>query len=179
MEMGASAFHVFMLVPTGRAEELEDELIGPDECERFLRWLHGEMGKRPIAIKATCAPHFYRIARQAEREAKTGERSQAGWLDRTTRGCLAGVGFCFISHVGDVFPCGYLEVNCGNVRDKTLEDIWSEAEPFVTLRNFKNYGGRCGKCEFLGICGGCRARAYAVTGDYLRDEPLCSYDGAS
>ncbi len=178
VEMGASAFHVFMLVPTGRAEELGDELIGAEECERFLRWLHSEIGKRPIAIKATCAPHFYRIAQQGERAAKTRDGMRAGGLDRTTRGCLAGVAFCFVSHVGDVFPCGYLEVNCGNVRDKSILEIWSNAEPFVTLRNFKNYKGRCGKCKFLAVCGGCRARAYAVTGDYLREEPLCSYNGA-
>ena len=175
IEMGASAFHAFMLVPTGRARDLEDQMIGPDECEKFLRWLHGQVGTQPISIKATCAPHFYRIARQARREVKTDDGSRADGLDTTTRGCLAGVAFCFISHVGDVFPCGYLELNCGNVRGKSLGDIWAGAEPFVTLRDFKNYRGKCGRCEFVALCGGCRARAYTVTGDYLGDEPLCSY----
>lgn len=179
VEMGASAFHIFMLVPTGRATDLQDGLIGAEECERFLTWLHGQVDKQPIAIKATCAPHFYRIAKQAEREGRAGSRPGTGGLDKTTRGCLAGMAFCFVSHVGNVFPCGYLELNCGNIRDKSIEDIWTNAEPFVTLRNFKNYRGKCGTCKFVGVCGGCRARAYAATGDYLRDEPLCLYNGVS
>jgi len=176
-EMGACAFHVFMLVPTGRAEELQDELIGPEECERFLRWVQAEMEKRDMAIKVTCAPQFYRIAQQAAQGKETSGRKRVDGLDRMTRGCLAGTAFCFISHVGDVYPCGYLELNCGNVREKSIQTIWDNADLFVTLRNFKNYTGRCGKCEFVEICGGCRARAYAVTGDYLQDEPLCSYMG--
>ena len=177
VEMGASAFHVFMLVPTGRAKGLEDGMIGAEECERFLQWLHGEMETQPIAIKATCAPHFYRIAKLAERDGAASGR--AGGLDRTTRGCLAGVAFCFVSHVGDVYPCGYLELDCGNVRDGSIKDIWTNAAPFMTLRDFRNYRGKCGACEFVGVCGGCRARAYTVTGDYLQDEPLCLYCGAS
>jgi len=178
VEIGATAFHTFMLVPTGRAQGFEDGMIKPEESERFLKWLYGEIGKRPIAIKATCSPHFYRIARQAEREGSAHERRVQGSLDRTTRGCLAGIAFCFISHVGDVYPCGYLELNCGSVRDRGLRDIWATAEPFVALRDYKNYRGKCGRCKFVGVCGGCRARAFAVTGDYLQDEPLCLYDGA-
>jgi radical SAM protein with 4Fe4S-binding SPASM domain len=179
VDMGAVAFHTFMLVPTGRAKGFEDGMIRPEESERFLRWLHGEMARQPIAIKATCSPHFYRIAKQAEREGNTRERSVRGSLDKTTRGCLAGIAFCFVSHVGEVYPCGYLELPCGSVRDRGMEDIWTSAEPFVTLRDFKNYRGRCRTCEFVGVCGGCRARAYAVTGDYLHDEPLCVYNGVS
>ena len=179
VEMGAAAFHTFMLVPTGRAKGFEDGMVRPDESERFLKWLHGETARQPIAIKATCSPHFYRIAKQAEREGSAGDYLVRGGLDRTTRGCLAGIAFCFISHVGDVYPCGYLELNCGSVRDKSIEDIWTTAEPFLTLRDFKNYRGKCGTCEFVGVCGGCRARAYAVGGDYLGDEPLCLYNGVS
>jgi len=177
VDMGASAFHVFMLVPTGRAKGLENGMIGAEECESFLRWLHGETEAQPIPIKATCAPHFYRIAKQAERDGAAG--GCAGVLDRTTRGCLAGMAFCFVSHVGDVYPCGYLELNCGNVRDESIENIWTTAEPLLTLRDFKNYRGKCGTCGFVKVCGGCRARAYAVTGDYLQDEPLCTYGGGS
>ena len=178
VEMGAVAFHTFMLVPTGRAKGFEDGMIKPEESERFLKWLYGEIGKQPIAIKATCSPHFYRIAKQAERDGGAYEQVVRGSLDRTTRGCLAGIAYCFISHVGQVYPCGYLELNCGNVRDRDLEDIWATAEPFVALRDFKNYRGKCGRCRFVEVCGGCRARAFAVTGDYLQDEPLCLYDGA-
>jgi len=175
VDIGASAFHIFMLVPTGRAIDLKDGMIGAERSEAFLRWLHGEMENRSIAIKATCAPHFYRIAKQAGRGSSTGER--AGRLDTTTRGCLGGIAFCFISHVGDVYPCGYLELNCGNVRERSIKDIWTNAEPFVTLRDFNNYRGKCGTCKYVRVCGGCRARAYAATGDYLNDEPLCLYSG--
>jgi len=175
VDIGASAFHIFMLVPTGRAKDLEDGMIGAERSEQFLRWLHDEIEKRSIAIKATCAPHFYRIARQAGTESSTLD--QGGGLDRTTRGCLGGIAFCFISHVGDVYPCGYLELDCGNVRERGIEDIWLHAEPFLKLRDFSNYSGRCGTCKYVRVCGGCRARAYAVTGDYLHDEPLCLYNG--
>lgn len=178
VEMGAAAFHTFMLVPTGRAQGFEDGMIKPEESEQFLKWLHGEMARQRIAIKATCSPHFYRIAKQAQRGGRGHEQRVQGSLDRTTRGCLAGIAFCFVSHVGEVYPCGYLELSCGNVRDRGLEDIWVTAAPFVALRDFKNYRGKCGRCRFVDVCGGCRARAFAVTGDYLHDEPLCLYDGA-
>jgi len=175
--IGARAFHVFMLVPTGRAKGLEDGMVSAEECERFLGWLHDQVRTQPIPIKATCAPHFYRVVKQAEREGRGGEDHRANGLDRTTRGCLAGTAFCFVSHVGDVYPCGYLELNCGNVREQHIRDIWGTAEPFAALRDFGNYKGKCGSCEFLAVCGGCRARAYAVTGDYLEEEPICAYDG--
>jgi radical SAM protein with 4Fe4S-binding SPASM domain len=92
-----------------------------------------------------------------------------------TRGCLGGTGFCFISHVGVVSPCGYLEIDCGNVNEQHFKDIWEKSPQFLRLRNPDELSGKCGLCEFVRVCGGCRARAYAATGDYMAEEPNCVY----
>ena len=96
-------------------------------------------------------------------------------LDAVTRGCLGGTAFAFISHVGQVQPCGYLELDCGNVREKSFREIWETSSIFRDLRDFGKYEGKCGKCEYMRVCGGCRARAYESTGNYLAPEPLCLY----
>jgi radical SAM protein with 4Fe4S-binding SPASM domain len=96
-------------------------------------------------------------------------------LDAVTRGCLGGTGFCFISHTGIVQPCGFLDLNCGDVTKQSFADIWKSSKIFTNLRNYKNLEGKCGACEYKAVCGGCRARAYEATGDYLAEEPLCSY----
>jgi len=93
-----------------------------------------------------------------------------------TRGCLGGSSFCFISHTGQAQPCGYLEVDCGQVREKAFRDIWENSPIFQNLRDLHQYKGKCGRCEFIKVCGGCRARAYEATGDYLAGEPLCIYE---
>lgn len=98
-----------------------------------------------------------------------------GGMERMTRGCLGGIGFCFISHVGDVQPCGYFDVKAGNVKEKPLGEIWESSRLFRELRDFNLLKGKCGICEFKEICGGCRARAYEATGDYLAEEPYCVY----
>ena len=92
-----------------------------------------------------------------------------------TRGCLAGSAVCFVSHTGEVFPCGYLPVSAGNVRETPLEKIWSEAHLFQVLRDTGNLKGKCGLCEYKNVCMGCRARAYGQVGDYLEEEPFCTY----
>jgi radical SAM protein with 4Fe4S-binding SPASM domain len=91
------------------------------------------------------------------------------------RGCLAGTGFCFVSHVGDVQPCGYLNLVAGNIRKQSFGEIYLESELFRNLRDVSQLGGKCGYCEYRMICGGCRARAYGVQGDYLGEEPYCIY----
>ena len=92
-----------------------------------------------------------------------------------TRGCLAGTGFCFISHIGIVQGCGYLTVPAGDLRKQTFKEIWETSPLFADLRNLANLKGKCGACEYKVICGGCRARAYEATGDYLEAEPYCVY----
>jgi radical SAM protein with 4Fe4S-binding SPASM domain len=96
-----------------------------------------------------------------------------------TKGCLAGTGVCFISHEGEVFPCGYLPATAGDLRKQPFADIWENSTLFNELRNTDNLKGKCGCCEFRNICMGCRARAYAATGDYLDEEPFCIYQPQS
>ena len=96
-------------------------------------------------------------------------------MDAMTRGCLGGTGFCFISHTGQVQPCGYLELNCGNVRETPFPEIWRTSKYFRQFRDQKCYEGKCGVCEFHKVCGGCRARAWSMNGNHMAEEPLCTY----
>jgi heme b synthase len=175
VRLGAAAHHIFLLVPTGRAKEMTDQEISAKQYEKILHWFYEMRKAVPIHLKATCAPHFYRVLRQEAR--KRGEKVDYATygLDAMTRGCLGGTSFCFISHVGTVQPCGYLEVQSGDLKASTFKEVWEHSPVFVKLRDFSNYKGKCGACEYLNVCGGCRARAFEATGDYLAEEPLCMY----
>lgn len=173
--LGAVAHHIFLLVPTGRGKYIVDKEINAKEYEETLNWFYDQREKTSLQLKATCAPHYYRILRQrARKDGKTVNFESHG-LDAVTRGCLAGTGFCFVSHVGRVQTCGFLDVKCGDITKQTFKDVWENSEVFNTLRNFSNLENKCGICEYKRVCGGCRARAYEATGNYLEEEPLCSY----
>lgn len=170
--LGVRAHHIFLLVPTGRGKDLEDRQLSSAEYEETLLWLFRYSQGSPLEIKPTCAPQYYRI--MAQKGAKF-RRSPDG-LHSFTRGCLGGIGFCFISSEGEVRPCGYLEVPCGNIRERPLKEIWEGSEVFLKLRNPDLYGGKCGRCGFRYICGGCRARAHWATGDFMAEEPYCMWE---
>ncbi len=173
--LGAVAHHIFLLVPTGRGKYIVDQEIDAEEYEKTLNWFYDQREKTSLQLKATCAPHYYRILRQrAKMEGKTVTFQSHG-LDAVTRGCLAGTGFCFISHTGVVQTCGFLHLKCGDVKEASFEDIWKNSEIFNSLRKFDQLKGKCGLCEYNRVCGGCRARAFEATGNYLAEEPLCSY----
>jgi heme b synthase len=173
--LGAVAHHIFLLVPTGRGKYIVDQAIDAAAYERTLNWFYDQRDKTPLQLKATCAPHYYRILRQrAKSEGKTISFKTHG-LDAVTRGCLAGTGFCFISHTGIVQPCGYTDVPCGDITQTTFGDIWNHSPVFLKLRDFKQLDGKCGRCEYRAVCGGCRARAFEATGDYMAEEPLCAF----
>lgn len=175
VSLEAVAHHIFLLVPMGRGKELAEQEISALQYEETLHWFYEQREHVPLQLKATCAPHYYRILRQrAKAEGKQVDFHTFG-LDSVTRGCLGGTAFAFISHVGQVQPCGYLELDCGNVREKSFREIWETSAIFRDLRNYEKYKGKCGKCEYIRVCGGCRARAYESTGDYLAPEPLCLY----
>ena len=176
VHLGAVAHHIFLLVPTGRGRELKDQEISALDYEKTLHWFYQQVGKVPLQLKATCAPHYYRIVRQQSKKGGKKFAPKESGLDAMTRGCLGGTSFCFISHVGQVQPCGYLELDCGNVRKKSFEEIWTQSEIFRRLRNTDGYQGKCGRCEFKKVCGGCRARAYEVSGEYMAEEPYCIYE---
>ena len=182
---GADALHIFMLVPVGCGLTIaQSQMLSADEYEKVLHWFYDMSSAVPLDLKATCAPHYFRVrAQRIVEERKQGDRStsfrapSAGHpLHAMTRGCLAGTGVCFVSHHGDVYPCGYLPVTAGNIRATPFDAIWQEAPVFHDLRHLKTSGGKCGVCRYEGICGGCRARAYGATGDYMAGEPYCSYD---
>lgn len=178
ISLGAVSFHPFLLVPTGRGKELADQEIAPKDYERVLTWIYQHRETAGISLKPTCAPHYYRILRQKERLAGRTVAPQTHGLEAMTKGCLGGQGFAFVSHVGVVQICGFLDVAAGNLRDNGLDfqSVWENSPLFREMRDLDKYHGRCGRCEYRRVCGGCRARAYATTGDYLAEEPYCVYE---
>jgi radical SAM protein with 4Fe4S-binding SPASM domain len=212
--LGADALHTFLLVPVGCGVNIaEEQMVPADEYEKILNWFYDRAQEGGIELKATCAPHYFRVVRQrraAERRAASqvasvpsSDRHDIGPTEMTmpgttgialhprpghpnaaypdsmqamTKGCLAGTGVCFISYQGEVYPCGYLPVLAGNLHQQTLAEVWESAPVFQQLRDTDNLKGKCGYCEFRNICMGCRARAFAATGDYLDEEPFCIYE---
>jgi radical SAM protein with 4Fe4S-binding SPASM domain len=222
--LGADALHTFLLVPVGCGVDIADEqMVPPAEYEKMLNWFYDRSLEGGIELKATCAPHYFRVVRQ--RRAAEGRSARAAAeahatqhpsdqsaigptdmmmpgatgvllkpmaapvghhtghpsghpsdMNAMTKGCLAGTGVCFISHEGEIFPCGYLPVIAGDLRKQTFADIWDNAEVFRQLRETDNLKGKCGCCEFRNVCMGCRARAFAATGDFLAEEPFCVYE---
>lgn len=174
-DLGAVAHHIFLLVPTGRGKYIVDQEINAREYEQTLNWFYDQRGKTHLQLKATCAPHYHRILRQRAKEEGETVSFQTHGLDAVTRGCLAGSGFCFVSHRGIVQPCGFLDLNCGDVTQQTFQNIWYNSHHFKILRDSNQLNGKCGVCEYRKVCGGCRARAYESCGDYMAPEPLCQY----
>ena len=161
LKLLVKALHLFLLVPVGCGLEIEEESqLSPMEYERALTWLYRRKKEVDLELKATCAPHYFRIA---------------GVDAKRRLGCLAGISVCFVSSLGYVQPCGYLPLNAGNVRERGIGEIWEDAEVFKLLRIPELLKGKCGSCEFKYVCGGCRARAYAKAGDFLDEEPCCVY----
>jgi heme b synthase len=176
-ELGATAWYMFMIVPTGRGEEIMNELITKEDYEEILDW-HYQMEKdeRDMLVRPTCAPHYYRIVLQKSR--KEGEKFERRSLKFSTggaKGCIAGQVIALIDVNGNVLPCSYFPQFAGNVKEKSFQEIWEKSELFEKLRDFKGYKNKCGSCEYINVCGGCRARAYSIYGDYLEEEPFCTY----
>ena len=172
---GAAAFHPFLLVPTGRGEDLVDVELTPDEYEEVLTWAYHCQKASPMHFKPTDAPQYYRIIRQLSAREGREVTPETYGMEAMTRGCLGGITFAFISHVGDVQPCGYFDMQLGNVKETPFPEIWEKSPVFNDLRDYSKLKGKCGACEYKGVCGGCRARALAATGDYLQQEPYCAY----
>ena len=202
--MGAQALHLFLLVPVGCGVEIaDDQQISPVEYEAVLNWMYDAEMAGGMELKATCAPHYFRIVRQRqteerrqgifrERPASHGRQQHAGSngasghpgaaagaMNAMTKGCLAGTGVCFVSHRGEIFPCGYLPLEAGNIRRQPFREIWEDSSLFAELRDPDLLGGKCGLCEFKRVCGGCRARAFGMTAEHLGEEPFCTYEPAA
>src|SRR3974390_1486558 len=226
--LGADALHTFLLVPVGCGVDIaEEQMVPTEEYERMLNWFYDQSLEGGIELKATCAPHYFRVVRQ--RRAAEGRSAQAAArahgetpgnghaapaigptemmmpggtgveikahgaghpvghhtghpsghpsdMNAMTKGCLAGTGVCFISHEGEVYPCGYLPVIAGDLRKQRFAEIWNNSVVFEQLRDTSGLKGKCGCCEFRNVCMGCRARAFAASGDFMAEEPFCLYE---
>ena len=174
--VGAVLWGVFAIVPTGRATA--SLLMGPKRLERALEELADIAATSPFDVKTTAAPHFRRVllTRRAVRPA-LGVLRQVDdqGVVIGPRGITDGVGFLFVSHRGDVFPSGFLPLSAGNVRETDIADVYRHSPLFQDLRDLDKLSGKCGVCPFKRVCGGSRARAYAMTGDALGEDPLCAY----
>jgi AdoMet-dependent heme synthase len=176
LKLGAAAHHVFVLVPTGRGELIRDELVTPEEYEATLNWLLERQRLGQLFIKPTCAPQYYRLWRQDASSRGEPVTAATHGMEAMTKGCLGGQGFAFVSYQGKVQPCGYLELVAGDVRQTPFPEIWANAELFQQLRRVDDYHGKCRACQYRKVCGGCRARAYALSGDVLGEDPICPYN---
>jgi len=158
----AWSFNLYFLIQTGRGQEMND--LSAEETDAVLRDLaKAQQEYSPMLIRAKCAPQFKQIAHDMG----------LGGLE--SGGCMAATEYCRIMPGGDVTPCPYMTVVAGNVRDKGFADVWLNSSIFADLRDTRNLKGKCGACEFKDLCGGCRCRAFAAFGDYLREDPACVY----
>ncbi|MDT8369121.1 MAG: TIGR04053 family radical SAM/SPASM domain-containing protein [Longimicrobiales bacterium] len=184
-DLGIVFWEVFFLVPMGRARP--EDVVGAEAFEETFHHLYDLSKRVPFDIKATAAPHYSRVVlerKKAERRAGlerdrdvltsgTGHSDSDG-IGRA-RGVNDGDGFLFISHLGEIFPSGFLPVSAGNVREDDLVEVYREAPLFTELRDRTALKGKCGACPYTNVCGGSRSRAFAVTGDPLAEEPFCAY----
>lgn len=181
--LGAVALHVFMLVPVGCGQVLaETDMLSPQQYEQMMVRICELDGLDELQVKVTCGPHYERIVRERglhRMRRQTGHKGGAvpgrPAHGGTSKGCLAGLGVLFVGHQGKVFPCGYLPIDCGNVLEQKLADIWHSNPDLARMRDSNALEGKCGVCGYRQVCGGCRGRAYAGGGNYMAEEPFCAY----
>jgi radical SAM protein len=178
-EFGVVLWALFFLIPVGRAQA--DQGLGADEIESVLRWAVELSRHVRFGIKTTEAPHYHRILAQHAASAQALCRSarRPDGVGRAGRAVTDGNGFVFIDHVGNICPSGFLPMPAGNVRRHDLVTVYREHPLFLALRDPARLGGRCGRCEYREQCGGSRARAWALTGDPLGEDPGCAYEPAA
>jgi radical SAM protein len=174
---GISMWAVFFLVPVGRG--VEEERIAPHEYESVFERLWHHARTQPYSVKTTEAPHYRRFVLKrggdplagpkgaADSDAQRGRRAPLGVGD--------GKGIMFVSHTGEIYPAGFLPLGCGRFPGHSVVEVYQNHPVFLALRDPDHFKGRCGICEYRRVCGGSRARAYAVTGDPLEEEPDCVY----
>jgi AdoMet-dependent heme synthase len=168
-----------MIVPTGRGADIMNELIAKEDYDKILEWHYDTEKVEPdLLMRPTCAPHYYRVVLQKNRGKDAEDKLARRSLTFSTgggKGCIAGQTICLIDAFGNVQPCSYMAASAGNVKETPFREIWEKSPLLEELRDFERYKGRCGSCEYLNVCGGCRARAEAVHGDRLAEEPFCDY----
>lgn len=168
---------LFFLVPTGRGQT--EGLPTAEEFEATFAKLYRYAQEMPYKIKTTEAQHYRRfILQQRSKKRNTPVDDLISGSEKSIPGVLPindGKGFVFVSHIGEVFPSGFLPISAGSVRKQSLTEIYRNSELLVALRDTNNLKGKCRECEFKEICGGSRARAYALTGDLFAEDSCCAY----
>lgn len=165
---------LFFLISVGRGKQLQE--VTPEQAEEIMRWTYGLSRTAPFQIKTTEAPSFRRVVKDLMTEAgMSGEEMRRSSV-RRGYGIRDGNGITFVSHMGDVYPSGFLPLKAGNIRTKSLVDIYRSSEVFLKVRDVNNFEGKCGLCEYRKICGGSRARAFAHTGNPAGSDPVCIYE---
>ncbi|MGA2722968.1 MAG: TIGR04053 family radical SAM/SPASM domain-containing protein [Bryobacteraceae bacterium] len=173
-EVRTRMWSLFFLIVTGRAEE-GDDLLAP-EYEQVFEFMYELSKTAPFGVKTTEAMHYRRyVAQRIKAEHGVTENPNAKGVAWRTAGVSDGKGFVFVSHTGEIFPSGFFPVSGGNVLDDSLTDVYRNSDLFLTLRDTSQRHGKCGICEYRNICGGSRSRAYALTGDFLAEDPRCVY----
>jgi radical SAM protein with 4Fe4S-binding SPASM domain len=168
--LAAKVWNLYFLVPTGRGQFVSD--MSPAQYDEVLNSLYRIQKKytRRMLVNAKCAPHYIKtVLENGDTDARI--RVYSGGAG----GCPAGTHYMGIRPNGDVTPCPYLPVFAGSLRKASLNELWSSSELFTGIRQRASLGGRCGDCEMNGHCGGCRARAYGMTGDLMAEDPLCTH----
>jgi radical SAM protein len=173
-EIGTRMWSLFFLIVTGRADGGDDLLA--DEYEKVFEFMYDLSKTAPFGIKTTEAMHYRRyVAQRMKAEHRNAPSEAAGAVVWRTAGVSDGKGFVFVSHKGEIFPSGFLPLPGGNVLHDSLTDVYRNSDLFKTLRDTTQREGKCGICEYQKICGGSRSRAYALTGNYLAEDPRCVY----
>lgn len=169
--LGSGIMLMYQLVPVGRGEVIKEATLKINENERLLKFLAKKQQEVSTIMEPVAGPQYWPYLMELS------GKNEGFWLklaEQVFHGCSAGRGFVYIKPNGDVWPCPFVEVNAGNVRNRPFGEIWRKSEVFVNLRNRENtLKGECGECNYRTICGGCRGRAMACTGDYLSEDPSC------
>ena len=181
-ELGAKAWYMFLVLPVGSGEEANAELLNAEESEYWLNWhyqLEKELilkGDDSILVRPTCAPHYYRIFIQnAKKEKLNIKRRNLKLGTGGSKGCVAGQYIAYVDCHGWLRPCSYFPISDINVFEVPFHKAWFESKILEDLRHPERIKGRCGQCEYLKVCGGCRVRAYWEFGDYMQEDPICRY----
>ena len=169
--LAAKVWNLYFLVPTGRGQFVSD--MTPAQYDNVLASLYEIQQKYQgrMLVNAKCAPHYIKTVLENSLRTDSSVRVYSGGAG----GCPAGTHYMGIRPNGDVTPCPYLPVFAGNLRRARLTDLWASSDLFTGIRRRSSLGGRCGECEMNGHCGGCRARAYGLTGDLMAEDPLCTH----
>ena len=170
---GIAMWSVFFLVPVGRG--VEEQRISPTEYEAVFARLWHHSRRQPYAVKTTEAPHYRRFVLQHGGDPLAGPDAVHGHSRRAPLGVGDGKGIMFVSHTGEIFPAGFLPIRCGRFPHDSVIDAYQNHPVFRALREPDGFKGRCGVCEYRQVCGGSRARAFALTGDFFETDPDCSY----